>query len=93
MNDGFQAQLLAKLRYDNLKQRTFLKKVILAYLNDDPLMREFVYSACSDRINKTAKKKMFVDKQEKIDTINDFGLDENDIESIFDEIEKENPDL
>ena len=93
VNDGFQAQLLAKLRYDNLKQKTFLKKVILAYLNDDPIMREFVYSACKDRIKKTARKKMQRDKQEKVNIINDFALDENDIQSIFDEIEKENPDL
>lgn len=70
-----------------------MKKVILAYLNDDPIMREFVYSACKDRIKNTARKKMQIDKQEKINTINDFGLDENDIENIFDEIEKENPDL
>ncbi len=70
-----------------------MKIILSAYLENDPLIQEFLYQK---RVHITPKKYLKTKKKdtaEKEATIRDFALDEDDIESIFDAIEKENPDL
>ncbi len=93
INDGAHAQFLVKLRYDNIKQQQFFKMIINAYLEDHPAIRELILDINSKKLDNTKKKKMKKDQQQKEETIRDFALNEEEIESIFDAIEKENPDL
>jgi len=67
--------------------------IINAYLEDHPSIRELILDINSKKIDKTKKKKMNKDQKQKNETIRDFALDDEEIESIFDAIEKENPDL
>lgn len=84
---------MAKLRYDCLNRKLFFKKMITAYLDDHPIMRELIYDINKEKIKKSYKKRMVKDTKEKEKVIEDFALDENEIYDIFDAIEKENPDL
>lgn len=93
LNDGAHAQFLLKLRYDQLKQKEFFKILFKAYLEDHPLMRELILDLNNKKISKAKKKKMLKDQQQKEQTVREFALDPEEIESIFDAIEKESTDL
>ena len=93
INDGAHAQFLVKLRYDNIKQQQFFKMIINAYLEDHPSIRDLILDINSKKLSKANKKKMIKEQKQKQEVIKDFALNEDEIESIFDAIEKENPDL
>lgn len=93
INDGIHAQFLLKLRHDNLKQKEIFKMFFKAYVEDHPLVRELIMELNSKKISKSSKKKMKAEQKKKEETIRDFALNEEEIESIFDAIEKENPEL
>lgn len=86
--DSLIAKLKIQLQYDNLTQIKFFKIILDAYLNRD----ERLISLLEDntKVNKIKRK---IDKKELKQTVNDFALEENDIENIFDLIEKENSEL
>ena len=93
INDGSHAQLLIKLRHDNIKQRRFFRMLTQAYLEDHPLMRELIFDLNKEKISKNSKIKVRKDQKKKEQTIKDFALNPDEIESIFDAIEKESSDL
>lgn len=93
INDGAHAQFLVKLRYDNIKQQQFFKMIINAYLEDHPSIRDLILDINSKKLSKANKKKMIKEQKQKQEVIKDFALNEEEIENIFDAIEKENPDL
>lgn len=84
---------MTKARYDNISYKQLLKHFIIAYVNNDPLIQEFVMRVNKKKISKPSLKKMIKDKKQEEQVIKDFALDESDIEDIFDEIGKENPDI
>ncbi len=67
--------------------------IIDAYLKDNPSIRELILDINSKKLSKASKKKMLKDQKQKQEVIRDFALNEEEIENIFDAIEKENPDL
>tara|TARA_A100001515_G_scaffold95792_1_gene76862 strand:- start:555 stop:884 length:330 start_codon:yes stop_codon:yes gene_type:complete len=89
------AEMKVKLHYDRLTQGEFFRSLITGYIEEDPLLIEFVQNYKEDKgkqsktqIRKSRKeyKKMY--EQKKI-----FNLGEEEIEDIFDILEQENPDL
>jgi len=87
-NDSLVAKLQLQLTYDNISKSQFFKLILDAYLKRD----ERIISIIEDFRNhkKTKRKKDRVETQK---TINDFALDENEINNTFDIISKENSEL
>lgn len=90
-----QAALKVRLDYDGLKQSQFFRAVVTGYLEKDEDMMNFVErlqreeAVYSKRRIEESKKLRLQGEETKIK----FGLEQNDIENIFDLIEEENPDL
>jgi hypothetical protein len=93
--DGRQAKLRIRLKYDNLGQSDFFRMIVTFYLNKDERVMSMIeeykkLSGIRDRTQQRANKKLDK-KAEEIER--QFGLDPEEIESIFDLMEKEFPNL
>ena len=89
--DSRHAELKIKLHYDGLKQGEFFRAIVEAYLSEDENMIKFI-SSYKEKNNKQGKRKRTLvnkGRREAKDTKSKFALDKNDIESIFDLLEKE----
>ena len=93
--DKAHADMKLRLKYDGLTQSSFFRGVIDGYINKDPSINDFI-----DRLKETAstqgkskrkETKKLLRKGEEV--AKKFGLDENEVDSIFDIIEKEHPEL
>ena len=69
ISDSAHAEMRLKLRYDDLSQNVFFKKIIAGYLQDDKLMREFIINCNKEKISKRDTRKM--KKDDKKDPDND----------------------
>jgi len=94
-NDKRNAEMIVRLKHDGLTKTKFFRAILTGYLERDAAIVDFV-----DRIkesdnmqskNKSRKVKQLEEKGNKNKT--KFGLNEGDIENIFDMLEKEHPDL
>ena len=92
--DKLHADLKIRLHYDDLKIREFFNDMVLGYVNRNEHVLAFVEelkerkAMSNPRRNKIKRARL----KEK-ETIKQFGLDKNEIENIFDIIEKEHKDL
>lgn len=88
-----QAELLIKLMQDGYKQQgKFIRDVIDAYINDDP---EFMMWMNKKRIeNGNSRTKLYIERKqrliEKAKELEDILFSEQDLNNIFDLIEKDN---
>ena len=91
--DKRHAELKIKLQYDGLTQSEFFRAVVTGYLEDDPTMVEYVgaYKAEHGRQSKRQQRVVQKEARESRQTASVFAEDE--INNIFDIIERENPDL
>tara|TARA_R110000824_G_scaffold97215_4_gene232238 strand:- start:418 stop:831 length:414 start_codon:yes stop_codon:yes gene_type:complete len=84
-----------KLKYDSLRQSEFFRAMVSGYLDDDPDLMKYVEKYKEEmkihNVQKRNKSKLLRKRarQEK----NNFALSEDDLDSIFDIIAEENPDL
>ena len=89
-SDKRYAELRIRLQHDSLAQSHFFRSIITGYLRQDEDIMNFV-----DKLK--ASKKSVKDDRELIkvgkDTLRTLDLDSSEIESIFDILEQENPDL
>jgi hypothetical protein len=88
--DSVIANLKLQFDYDRISKPAFFNIIIKAYLERDPRILSLL-----DENNKKPRSKEKSDKDEKEfrETEKQFGLNENDIENIFDIISKENSEL
>lgn len=89
--DTEERQIALRLRcqHDGFNQSQFFRMIIAGYVEGDELIHKFI-SSCKERysIQGTQKRnKLDRLKQMGDDNIKKFGLDDNEIESIFDIIE------
>ncbi len=89
-SEALVTKLKLQLSYDNLNMVKFFKILIDSYLNRDQRMLEILQEK---NTRNTKRSKRLKDERETKKTINDFALDDNDVEDIFDLIAKENPEL
>ena len=88
------ADLKIRLQNDNIKIREFFNEVIKAYVDRNEHVINFVEGLKEKKkISKNIRNKNAKMSKKQKQTIKQFGLDEEDIESIFDIMEKEHPDL
>ena len=90
-----QADLRIRLKYDGLNQSEFFRAMITGYLDQDSNLLTFLdkykqkYSV--QGINKRSASRSLLNKGTEVRK--QFALGEDEIEDIFDLIEKEHPDL
>ena len=94
-NDKRYADLRIRLHYDDLRQGEFFRGLVLGYLERDESLMEFV-EKLKDKINRQSNKKRRQIKKadtKRKEIVDKFGLSEGEVESIYDIIEKEHPEL
>ena len=89
--DHRHAQFIVRLKHDGLRQSEFFRSLISGYLNGDERIYSFVLENSKHSEKRKSKSKKLLKEGKK--TINDLGLNEGEIDNIFDLIEKEHPDL
>ena len=93
-NDKMHADLKIKLHYDDLKIKEFFNQIVQAYINEDPHIISFIDKLKEEK-NISKRKKMLTKKMRnnQKEVKEKFALDSSEIESIFDILEKEHPEL
>ena len=90
-NDHRHAQLIVRLKHDELKQSEFFRAMITGYLKQDERIMSFVEDLRTQSIKKQTKSKKL--RQQGKQLLNDSGFSDDQIEDIFDLIAEEYPDL
>jgi len=90
-NDHRHAQLIVKLKMDGMTQAKFFRQLITGYLEDDERIRSYV-------LDNSSLSKVKIDKSMKLiekgrETVANLGLNENQVENLFDMIAEEFPEL
>ena len=89
------AKFKLQLQYDSLTQAQFLRGVIDAYINKDENFMNFIaalkahYGVQSKSHLRKAKKNL----EQILETKKKFALEDDEVENIFDILEKEHPEL
>ena len=94
--DKRHADLKIRLHYDGLTQAGFFRAMISGYLDKDPAMIDFIQRLKETNNVQSVKKRSTTDEllQSGDEVKNKFSLlKEDEVENIFDIIEKEFPDL
>ncbi len=93
--DKRNADLMIRLKHDGLTKTKFFRAILTGYLERDHIIINFVESLKESSGAQSKKKSKIVkDLEEKrIENKRKFGLEESEIENIFDILEKEHPDL
>jgi len=92
ISDLAHADMRLKLRYDNMPQATFFKLLIKSYIEDNQHMRELIKEVNSSKISKRSLKKMNKDQKIAQKDEDFFGLSEEEVEDIYDQIELDDKD-
>tara|TARA_A100001515_G_scaffold142145_1_gene140338 strand:+ start:1108 stop:1431 length:324 start_codon:yes stop_codon:yes gene_type:complete len=89
------ADLRVKLQYDGMTQSDFFRTIVGGYLSDNPLIMEFIHSTREEsNSGSNRQRKIWREETEGAEsTKSQFALNEQEIEDIFDILEKEHPDL
>jgi glycerol-3-phosphate responsive antiterminator len=93
--DKRNADLMIRLKHDGLTKTKFFRAILTGYLERDHAVVNFIERLKeSSGVQSKSKSKIVKDLEEKgQENKRKFGLDENEIENIFDILEKEHPDL
>ena len=93
-NDKMHADLKIKLHYDDLKIKEFFNHVVQAYIDENPHIISFINELKEEK-NISKRKKTLTKKMRKNqkEIKGKFALKPGEIESIFDILEKEHPEL
>ena len=92
--DKMHAELKICLHYDEIKIKEFFNEIVDAYLNKNKYIIAFIDELKEKKaISKSKRVKTHKADLSQQQVINKFGLNEKEIENIFDIIEKENPEL
>jgi hypothetical protein len=95
MSENDKAKFKVQLQYDSLTQAAFFRGVLSAYLNKDNTFMNFI-SELKSSLGSQSKpqiKKVKKNLQEASITSRQFALEDDEVENIFDILEKEHPDL
>ena len=88
------ADLKIRLHYDEIKIKEFFNEVIKAYIDKNENIMKFIEELKEKKgapKGRRAKIKKVETKQKNV--VKQFGLNKNEIEDIFDILEKEHPNL
>lgn len=93
--DKRNADLLIRLKNDGLTKTKFFRAILTGYLERDHLIVDFVNRFKVESGNQSKKRAKIVNDLEEKGSQNKrkMGLAEDEIQNIFDILEKEHPDL
>ena len=93
--DNLHADFKIRMQYHSLTQSEFLRACVQAVVDKDPMMEMFIdhYKEETGKQSKSQRAKIKKDSQKSEELLNDFGIGEGDIDSIFDIIAKEHPEI
>jgi len=89
--DHRHAQLLIRLKHDGMKQSEFFRAIVGGYIEGDERLQNYI-----DEVSTLSKKRKGVSKTLRArgkSLVNDLGLNDGEIENIFDILEEEYPEL
>jgi ketol-acid reductoisomerase len=89
--DKRHADLRIRLHADDIKQGEFFRAMITGYIEKDNDLLNFLDKHKTQSKTRNNKLRKMIKKGEETKRI--FGLDENEIEDIFDMIARENPEI
>lgn len=88
------ADLKVRLHYDEIKIREFFNEIVGAYINKNVHIMNFIEELKEKKkMSNTRRNKVKKANEKESETIKQFGLNKEDIEDIFDILEKEYPEL
>mgnify|MGYP003111914866 FL=1 len=89
------AQLRIRLDYDGFSQSEFFRCLITGYLNKDQNLMQYIdkYKKAGKTQSKRNLKYIQKDNENAQDLMKQFGIEDNELEDIFDLIAEEHPDL
>tara|TARA_Y100001973_G_C5197860_1_gene335546 strand:+ start:85 stop:414 length:330 start_codon:yes stop_codon:yes gene_type:complete len=93
--DKRSADLMIRLKHDGLTKTRFFREVLTGYLGRDHAIVDFI-ERVKDETGSQSKKQAKIVKESEVrgeENKTKFGLGEEEIENIFDLLEKEHPDL
>ena len=93
--DKRNADLMIRLKHDGLTKTKFFRAILTGYLERDTNIVEFITDTKLKNGYQSQAKAKIVEKLENEGAIrkSKLGLDNTEIENIFDILEKEHPDL
>jgi len=89
--DHNHAKLIIRLKHDGLTQAAFFRSLIKGYIDGDERIQQFVDDTKAQSLRHKYKSSRLI-KQGKENSKN-LGLNDNEIENIFDLLEEEYPEL
>ena len=94
-NDRRYAELKIRLHYDGLRQGEFFRGFVMGYLQRDPDVVKFVekMKEVIQRYSNSKRQKIEKENKKQKEVIKKFSLNKDDVENIFDIIEKEYTEL
>ena len=94
-SDKRHADLRIRLQYDGIKQSEFFRAVVTAYLEKEENFMAFLDKHMSDNQMRSENKRKKIQKANKKEkeVKSKFGLNEGEIDSIYDLLEEEHPEL
>ena len=89
------ADLRIRLHYDGLRQGEFFRSLVIGYLERDEDLMKFVAKVQEEisRYSKSKRNKLKKTDAGRKEVIEKYALDDKDIQSIFDLLEEEHPEL
>jgi len=87
------ARLRIKLQYERMSQSMFFNMLVKGFLEDHPALKSYMDENAIKFIDGKSLKKRLKDTEEYNNTIEQYGLDKQEISDIFDVLEKENEDI
>lgn len=84
-------ELKLRLNYDRIKIKDFFNEIINGYLEENEHIMKYIdhIQEKNNLLSKIKKKKREKIRQNKSEVIKQFGLNQEDIENIFDILEKD----
>lgn len=94
-NDKRNAEMIVRLKHDGLTKTKFFRAILTGYLERDAAIVDFIdrLKEETDSQSKTKTRKVKQLEEDGKRNKTKFGLNEGDIQNIFDMLEKEHPDL
>ena len=89
------AKLKIRLQYDGISQAEFFRSFITGYLEKDKSIMEYIqrFKENNKKMSKRNMKYLISDNEQAEDLLAKFGIEDEELENIFDIIAKSNPEL
>ena len=93
--DDLHPKFKVRMQFHSLTQSEFLRACVKAVVDKDPVMEMFIdhYKEETGKQSKAQRAKITKESEKSEEILKDFGFGDGDIDSIFDIIAKEHPEI